>query len=694
MDSDRPGLRPRGKAHSVRWWLLLPLVAGGVLIAVLVNYFIVDSRVEEVERGSVQAAGAITSQLRAVRGYYTKNVVAPAKQNNINITHNHDSEEASIPLPATMIHELNDSLAGQDGYAVRLYSEHPFPWRAGGGAQDDFERRALDALKANPEEPFWELQETDAGASVRYAIADRMVADACVNCHNSHPESPKTDWAIGDVRGVLQVTVPVDDALASAHSSANIASLIVAVAVVLTIALVFWIARRKILGPLKELTKSAHHIAQGDLHVQVTHKSNDELGTLASSFRGISDYLNDVNHNLDGLSRGEVNREIEPRSAADELSHNLRKTNEALDNAIQATQASIGAMAEGRLDLRSDESRFEGAYRTLVAGLNRVIDAVGTPFQRASTVCDRLAQGDLTARMKGEFEGDYARMQTSLNGAIDHLEQTLLHAAQMAEQVADSSASITSGNELMAHSAQAQVESLEQARSQLRAVADVSQQNSEAARKAREFAQQTRDVAATGGDRLEELSKAVYAIREAADRTASIVRTIDDIAFQTNLLALNAAVEAARAGDAGKGFAVVAEEVRSLALRSAQAAKTTGETIDESIKRANFGVELNTKVAESFQEIGSQIERMVDIMAHVAEGSASQDSSVRAIAGAVDTVAEETRRNAATTEESASAAHSMSSHAKSMKRAVEGFQLSDDPHGVSAHDQNRYRRSA
>jgi methyl-accepting chemotaxis protein len=176
---------------------------------------------------------------------------------------------------------------------------------------------------------------------------------------------------------------------------------------------------------------------------------------------------------------------------------------------------------------------------------------------------------------------------------------------------------------------------------------------------------------------MQKLSAAMDAIKKSADATAKIVKTIDEIAFQTNLLALNAAVEAARAGDAGKGFAVVAEEVRNLAMRSAEAAKNTANLIEESVRNADGGVQINEDVSRNLQEIRDQIKKVSDVMAEIAAASEQQSQGVDQITTAVEQMNTVTQQTAANAEESASAAQELSAQAEEMLGMVSHFKLTN-----------------
>ena len=204
----------------------------------------------------------------------------------------------------------------------------------------------------------------------------------------------------------------------------------------------------------------------------------------------------------------------------------------------------------------------------------------------------------------------------------------------------------------------------------------MTKQNTLNAREANNVAIEARDSAQRGVESMSRMSLAINKIKTSSDSTSKIVKTIDEIAFQTNLLALNAAVEAARAGDAGKGFAVVAEEVRNLAMRSAEAAKNTANLIEEAVKNSENGVSINAEVLKNFQEITEKINKVSQVVAEIAAASEQQDQGISQVNKAVEQMNQLTQQNAANAEESASAAEEMSSQSEEMRSMVAGFKLS------------------
>jgi len=173
-----------------------------------------------IKSTALQDADRYANALATFRTLYTSEVVARVVEHNIDVTHDYLSKDGAIPLPATLSIELGKQI-GESGGGVqmRLYSDYPFPWRKNEDPPDDFEQEALRYLRQNPDEPFVRFEEINGRTSLRYATADLMRSD-CVDCHNTHPDSPKTDWQEGDVRGVLEVIRPLDNV--AEHTSAGL----------------------------------------------------------------------------------------------------------------------------------------------------------------------------------------------------------------------------------------------------------------------------------------------------------------------------------------------------------------------------------------------------------------------------------------------------------------------------------------
>ncbi len=292
-----------------------------------------------------------------------------------------------------------------------------------------------------------------------------------------------------------------------------------------------------------------------------------------------------------------------------------------------------------------------------------------------------LADGDLSARVPDDVTGDFEVVARSLNEAIRSLDSSLAQVAAAAEQVSSASEEISSGSQSLAQSTSEQASTLEQVSSSLQEMSSMTQQNTSNSHEAKSLSDAARQFSDKGMDSMRRLSEAMDRIKASSDQTAKIVKTIDEIAFQTNLLALNAAVEAARAGDAGKGFAVVAEEVRNLAMRSAEAAKDTAQLIEESVGNAEGGVALNQEVMGNLEEISAQVGKVSEVMAEISAASEQQSQGIEQITTAVEQMNQVTQQSAANAEESSSAAEELSGQSEEMRSLVGRFRITGQHDG-------------
>ena len=242
---------------------------------------------------------------------------------------------------------------------------------------------------------------------------------------------------------------------------------------------------------------------------------------------------------------------------------------------------------------------------------------------------------------------------------------------QSATQVATASQQINSTNQILASGASEQAASIEETSSSLEEMSSMTNQNAENAGQADSNMRAAIEIIGSANHAVENMQVSMEDITRASEETSKIIKTIDEIAFQTNLLALNAAVEAARAGEAGAGFAVVADEVRNLAIRAADAAKTTAELIEGTVKKVNSGSDLVKQISESFANVESNATNVGDLVSEIAAASNEQAQGIGQINSAVNEMDKVVQQNAANAEESTSAAEELSSQAVHMQAVVE-----------------------
>ena len=311
----------------------------------------------------------------------------------------------------------------------------------------------------------------------------------------------------------------------------------------------------------------------------------------------------------------------------------------------------------------------------LVAGAALLIRSVRQPLDEAVAFAQRIAQGDLTARLASGRRDEFGLMVEALNAMRDQLASVVADVRQGTDNITVVAHEIAAGNQDLSNRTESAASSLEQTAASMQEMADGIQRSAESARTARELAEAAGRSAEQGREVVGGVVQTMSDIQQASQRIADIITVIDGIAFQTNILALNAAVEAARAGEAGRGFAVVATEVRALAQRSADAAKEIKALIENSVAQVATGVETVQRAGEVMQAIVEQVVRVRDIIQTMAAEAGVQAQGVAQINAALGQLDQMTQQNAALVEQSAAATVAMSEQARQLSEVVRRFRL-------------------
>jgi methyl-accepting chemotaxis protein len=554
----------------------------------------------------------------------------------------------------------------------------------------------------------------------------------CVGCHSQVPE--------GEALGYLGVDRWTDESMARATGAQTTAAgvnlvLLAAMGVILAYLV------RRVTTPLSRITAQAQRFAQGDFSSRESREGSAgtaEIEVLHQAFSDVGKALNGVTEEVQGLVESARSGRLSDRAEADRfpgsfgtlmgginemmagfdgsaqvvrvsadylerissgtipppiteeyegdfqrVRDNLNGVIETMEGLSQESRHLISSAQEGDLDARADHGRFSGAWAELLEGMNGIIEAFVTPSNAAFAVLRSASEGDLTARVQGEWPGAYGQIKENVNNLVERMDQGFSQVGMSADQVASAAEQISSGSQSLAQGTSEQASTLEEVSSSLQELGAMAGQSAGNAREAKGLSDGARTGTAEGVSSMKRLSEAMERIKASSDETAKIVKTIDEIAFQTNLLALNAAVEAARAGDAGKGFAVVAEEVRNLAMRSAEAAKNTAQLIEENVANAEGGVALNVEVMTALQEIQHQVLQVSEVMDEIVAGAEQQSQGVEQINGAVEQMNQVTQQTAANAEESSSASEELTAQAEELRAMVAGYSTSGGARGGS-----------
>ncbi|MGY0600595.1 MAG: methyl-accepting chemotaxis protein [Paraglaciecola chathamensis] len=328
------------------------------------------------------------------------------------------------------------------------------------------------------------------------------------------------------------------------------------------------------------------------------------------------------------------------------------------------------------------------------ASYNPILDLNGKPFKvvkyatditarkqainEVKRVLNLLSDGDLTAKLNHQFSGEFHELGENVTRFIASLADTIGQINGSTETIRNASSEIAQGNSDLSNRTERQASSLEETASTMEELTGTVRLNAENANQANGLASQASTVASEGGDLINQVVATMSSINESARKISDIIGVIDGIAFQTNILALNAAVEAARAGEQGRGFAVVASEVRTLAQRSANAAKDIKELISDSVAKIENGNTLVNRSGETMDNVVTSIKRVNDLMAEIAAASAEQASGIDEVGKAINQMDEATQQNAALVEEATAAAESLQSQAEQLSERVAAFKFDEN----------------
>lgn len=586
---------------------------------------------------------------------------------------------------------------------------------------DSFLHPEIHSVKASFAQPSVGKVDTE---TARLALQGQSGSVITLDFNNTPVLSSYTRIDVGDgITWGMLAEIDEDEAFASVYALQTMMWIIATVVILLLVVIAMMVAR-SITRPVQALMNTMTLVqTSGEFNHRITVNSADEIGRMGSSFNemlnGVQSTINDTNDVLAGIAKGDFSKRITADLKGDllRLKQGVNDSSESVEFMMNELGIVMDALYHGDFSVKMSE-KVDGAFRQQVdqamASIQMIIADINAAMQQMndgdfdgrvsveargalaimkenvndslarmahavgaiSDVISAQAEGDLTKALPaGTFKGQLHDLKNAINYSAAKMKDVVAQAIEASNIVSGAADEVSRGSYDLSQRVQQQAAALEQTSATMDEMNAAVQGNTQNANQATKVASEVQSKANQGVAVMSQTLDAMSAIQESSHKIADIVTLIDGIAFQTNLLALNAAVEAARAGDHGRGFAVVAGEVRSLAQKSADAAKDINALISESVTRIDQGTRLAKESGEMLDTINASVEEVTKMIGQIALASSQQAEGISQVHQSITQIDQVTQQNAALVEETSASAESLTEQADNLKKGMAFFTI-------------------